>query len=162
MDFGLKTKNTYSVECYDSEGNLKWQETIDNLVVDVGLNDLLTKYFKGSAYTAAWYVGLKGAGTIAAADTMASHSGWAELTPYSNASRPTLTLGTVASKSVDNSASKAVFNINGTATIAGAFIVTDSTKAGTTGTLYGVADFTSARSVLNGDTVNVTITLTAS
>lgn len=158
---GIAFHNTYRVECFDAAGNLKWAETATNLVVNAGLNDVLDKYFKGSTYTAAWYVGLKLAGTIAAGDTMGSHGGWSESSAYSNANRPTLTLGTVSSQSVDNSASKAVFNINGSATIAGAFVTSSNTKGGTTGTLYGAADFSSARAVENGDTLNVTCTLTA-
>jgi hypothetical protein len=159
---GIGLKSTYLFECYDKHGHLKWTETVDNLVVNVGLNDVLTQYFKGASYTAAFYVGLKDSGTIAAGDTMASHAGWTEDTNYSNANRPTLTLGSVSGQSVDNSASKAVFNINGTATIAGAFVSTSNTKGGTTGTLYGAADFGASRAVLSTDTLNVTITLTAS
>jgi hypothetical protein len=48
-----------------------------------GKNDLLDKYFKGSAYTATWFLCLKGTGTAAVGDTLASHAGWAEVTPYS-------------------------------------------------------------------------------
>ncbi len=158
---GIKLKSTYRFECFGADGALKWVEEVDNLVVDAGLNDVLDKYFKGSAYTAAWYVGLKGTGSVAAADTMASHAGWSEVTAYSESVRQTLTLGSVASKSVSNSASKAVFSINGTATVAGAFLSTDDTKGGTTGTLYGAVDFSASRSVINGDTLNVTVTLTA-
>jgi len=145
---------------------LKWRDEFDNLVTTVGKNDLLDKYFKGSAYTATWYVGLVDGGsapTYAAGDTMGSHSGWTENTGYSNANRPTLTLGTPSGGSVDNSASKAVFNINASGTIAGAFIATNNTKGGTTGTLYGEGNFAEGnRSVVNGDTLNVTVTLTAS
>lgn len=156
-----KVKNTYAFECFDRSGRLKWREVVDNLVTTAGLNDLLDKYLKGSTYTAAFYVGLKGTGSAAAGDTMASHAGWAEVANYSNANRPTLTLGTVSGGSVDNSASKAVFNINGTATVAGGFVATNNTKSGSTGTLYGVADFGASRSVQDGDTLNVTVTLTA-
>jgi len=158
----LAVKNTYRIDCFDSEGRLKWTEEIDNLTVNVGLNDILSKYFKGASYTAAFYVGLKGAGTAVAADTMASHGAWSEATGYSETVRQTLTLGAVSGQSVDNSASKAVFSINGTATIAGAFVVTDNTKSGTAGTLYGVADFATPRGVASGDSVNVTVTLTSS
>lgn len=161
----LKIKNTYRFECRDAQGNLRWAEEVPNLVTTVGLNDLLTKYFKGSAYTAAWYVGLVDGGTTptyAAADTMASHAGWTENASYSNASRPAWNGGTAAAGSVDNSASQASFNINATATIAGAFLASDSTKSGTAGTLYGEASFGANRSVLSGDTLNVTVTLTAS
>jgi hypothetical protein len=158
---GVEFRNVYKVECFDSNGNLKWVEETPNTVVNAGLDDLLDKYLKGSTYTAAFYVWLKGTGSIAAGDTMASHAGWSEITAYSEGVRQTLTLGTVSSQSVDNSASKAAFSINGTATVAGAFVVTDSTKGGTSGTLYGVADFSASRNVESGDTLNVTCTLTA-
>lgn len=92
---------------------------------------------------------------------MNSHAGWAENTSYSNGTRPAYTPGAVAAGSVDNSASKAVFNINGTATIAGAFMSTNSTKGGTTGVLLGVGNFdVGDRSVVSGDTVSVTVTAT--
>ena len=157
----LKLENTWTVICKDAKGREKWREVNDNLVTNAGLNDILDKYLKGSSYTAAWYVGLKGAGTAVAADTMSSHSSWSEVTDYSQSARPTLTLGTVSSQSVDNSASVETYSINGTATVAGAFLNTVSTKSGTTGTLYGVVDFSSSRSVLSGDTLEVTVTLTA-
>ena len=92
---------------------------------------------------------------------MASHSSWAENTTYSESVRQTLTLGTPAAGSVNNSSSKATFSINGTTTIFGAFLVTNSTKGGTSGTLYGVVDFGSPRAVISGDTLEITVTLTA-
>lgn len=146
------------------QGVLKWEDENHNLVVNVGLDDVLDKYFKGSAYTAAFYVGLTdGTPTIAAGDTMASHAGWVEVTAYTEANRPALTLGTVSGQSVDNSASKASFNINAdTTTIGGAFAVTDNTKGGSTGTLYGAAALSAGDKGLdNGDTLQVTVTLTA-
>lgn len=159
---GITFKNTYKFECFDKDGKLKWTEEVHNLVTNVGLDDVLNKYFKGSAYTAAFYVGLKAAGTIAGGDTLASHAGWAESAVYSNSTRPALVLGSVSGQSVDNSASKAVFNINASGTVAGAFVANDSTKSGTTGILYGAADFSGgSRAVLSGDSLNVQITLTA-
>lgn len=116
---------------------LKWADGFKNRVVNEGLDDLLSKYFKGSAYTAAFYVGLKGTGAVIAADSMASHAGWSELVPYSQGTRPALVLGAVASQSVDNSASKAQYSITSAADIYGAFLSTDSTKSGTSGALYG-------------------------
>lgn len=160
VEENVEVTSNYLFECYDRHGNLKWVEETQNLVVTVGLNELLDKTFKASAYTASWFVGLKGAGAVIASDTMASQTNWSELTPYSNATRPALTLGAVASGSVDNSASKASFNINATATIVGAFTVNNNTKGGTAGVLYGAADFGASRAVLDGDTLNVTVTLT--
>lgn len=159
MQIGTVAASTlYRVECIGADGVVKWVEEMRNLVVNAGLNDLLDKYFKGSTYSAAWYVGLKGAGTIAAGDTLASHGGWSEITDYTG-DRKALTLGSVSSQSVNNSGSPASFAINGSATVAGAFIASAAT--GTSGVLYGAADFSGSRSVVDGDTLNVTATLTA-
>lgn len=157
--YDKKLSTLYQVECLDSTGKIKWVEEFHNLVVDAGLNDSLDKHLKGSSYTAAWYVGLTdGTPTFAAGDTMGSHAGWVEITAYAD-NRKALTLGSVASKSVDNSASKASFAINNSATVGGAFINTAAT--GTAGILYGGGAFTADRTVASGDTINVTVTLTA-
>ena len=160
-DMNLGLKNIWEVVCRDSEGNEKWREVNKNLVTTVGLNHVLSSTLDGATQITAWYVGLKGAGSAAAGDTMASHSGWAEVVAYSQAVRQTLTLGTAAAGSIDNTASKATYSINGTATVAGAFINSNSAKSGTAGTLYGVVDFGSSRAVISGDTLTVTVTLTA-
>jgi len=153
----------YKVECFGPDGRLKWVDEFDNLVVNVGLDDSLDKHLKGSGYTAAWFVGLTDdTPTPAAGDTMASHVGWAEATGYDEATREALTLGTVSGQSVDNSASKASFTINATDTIGGAFVASDGTKGGTSGILYGAGAFTGGdRAVVDDDTLNVTVTLTA-
>jgi len=160
-------KGVYKVQCHDAQGNLKWEAEAPNLVVNVGLQDMNAKYFTGSAYTAAWYLGLYGAGSTnnpAAGDTMSSHAGWTEVVAYSQATRPACTFGTptTANPSVaTNSASPATFSINGTTTVGGAFLTSNSTKSGTTGTLYSAADFSSPgdRAVVSGDTLSVTYTL---
>lgn len=155
---GPRMSSLYRVECIGADGAVRWVEEVRNLVTNAGLNDLLDKYLKGAAYTAGWYVGLKATGTIAAADTLASHAGWTEATGYTG-NRKALTLGTVASQSVDNAASPAAFAITASATVAGAFVC--SAASGTSGILYGVANFGTARAVESGDTLNVTVTATA-
>jgi hypothetical protein len=160
----MSFKNSYLFEAFDSAGNLKWAEQIDNIVVNVGLDDVLDKYLKGSGYTASFFVGITdGTPTTAPTDTMASHPGWTEVTAYSEGTRPALVLGAVSNQSVDNSASKAVYSVTSdSTTIGGAFLVTDSTKGGSTGTLYSVAAFQAGDKGLdNGDTLNVTVTCTS-
>ncbi len=165
---GIGMRTLLRVECFDKDGNEKWVEEVPNIVVNEGLDDLLDKYLKGSGYTAAFYVGLvtqfQSTEAFAAADTAAQINGtnaWNEDETYSEAVRQTLVLGAVASQSVDNSASKAAFSINGSTVLEGAFVITDSTKGGTAGELYGEAAFSVDRSVESGDTLNVTVTLTA-
>ena len=58
---GARAHGEYHLECRDSEGNLKWAMEGHNLVVNEGLQDMNTKYFTGSTYTAYWYIGLYGA-----------------------------------------------------------------------------------------------------
>lgn len=162
----VKAGGVFTVQCHDKDGNLKWQAEKHNLVVNVGLKDMNDKYFTGSSYTAAWYIGLYGAGasnTPAASDTMSSHAGWTEVTAYSQATRPAATFAaaTTADPSViTNSASPATFSINGTTTVGGAFLTSNNTKGGTTGILFSASDFQSPgdRSVVNGDTLTVTYT----
>lgn len=161
---GVKGGGVFTITCYDKDGNLKWEAKSHNLVVNVGLQDMNAKYFAGSSYTAAWYIGLYGAASSndpAAGDTMASHAGWTEVTAYSQSTRPACSFGTATTADpsvIDNSASPAVFSINGTTTVGGAFLTSDSSKSGTSGTLFSAADFQAPgdRSVVNGDTLNVT------
>lgn len=157
-------KTQFHVECHGPDGTLKWADEFENLVVNAGLDDSLDKHLKGSGYTAGWFVGLTdGTPTVAAADTMASHAGWVEVTAYDEGVRQTLTLGAVSGQSVDNTASKAVFTISADdTTIGGAFIVTTSDKGGSTGILYGGGAFTAGdKTIDDGDTLTVTVTCTA-
>lgn len=153
----------YTVQCRDKDGNLKWEASTPNLVVNEGLKFMNDKFFTGAAYTAAWYLGLYGAAASnnpAAGDTMASHAGWTEVTAYSQATRPVAVFAaaSLADPSViTSSGSPAVFSINATTTVGGAFLTTDNTKGGTTGTLFSAADFSAPgdRSVVSGDTITV-------
>ena len=163
---GMSAKGRFHITCHDKDGNLKWEAETPNLVVNVGLQDMNTQYFKGATYSAAWYIGLYGAGATnnpAAGDTMASHAGWTEVVAYSNATRPAASFGTATTANpsvISNSASPSAFSINGTSTVGGAFLCNNSTKSGTTGTLFSAGDFSAPgdRSVVNGDTLNVTYT----
>lgn len=154
----------FTITCYDKDGNLKWEDSAKNLVVNEGLKDMNDKYFSGSGYTAAWYLGLitgPSSGTsFVAGDTLAIHGGWTEDTNYSG-NRKAVTFGaaTTADPSViSNSGSPAQFTMNGTTTIAGAFLTT--VASGTSGILFSEADFQSPgdRAVVSGDVLNVTYT----
>jgi hypothetical protein len=153
----------FTFECYDKDGKLKWTAESKNLVVNVGLQYMAGTALDGAtARITSWYIGLYGAGasnTPAASDTLASHAGWTEITPYSgNRPAATFAAATTANPSVvTNSASKASYSITSTATVGGAFLA--SAASGTSGTLFSASDFTGGdRSVVNGDTLQVTYT----
>lgn len=154
----------FTVTCHDKDGNLKWEEKNHNLVVNQGIQDMNTKYFTGTTYTAAWYIGLvtgpSSATTFAATDTLSSHAGWTENTNYAG-TRKAVTFGTATTANpsvISNSSSPASFTMNATTTIAGAFLC--SVTSGTSGILFSGSDFQSPgdRSVVNGDVLNVTYT----
>jgi len=166
VNLNARIKHHFKIECVRN-GKVVWTEEFDNMVVTAGAAKYLDATLKTGLAAPLWYVGLKDTGTPVIADTMASHASWAELTVYSNANRPTWTPGSItgtSTVSVDNSASKAVFNINADDSVYGAFFADNNTKGGSTGTLLGVGDFAVPRAVLIGDTLNITVTasLTAS
>ena len=155
----------FTIQCFGQDGKMKWEEKNPNLVVNVGLQDMNNKYFTGSTYTAAWYLGLitgPGSGTtIAAADTLASHTGWTEYSDYTgNRKSVTFAAASLADPSViTNSASPSAFVITAPGgTVAGAFLA--SVATGTGGILFSASDFQSPgdRAVVAGDTLSVTYT----
>jgi hypothetical protein len=161
---GMRAGGVFHVQCLDKDGNLKWETTEHNLVVNEGLQNMNTEYFKGSTYSASFFLGLitgPGSGTtFAAADTLASKA-WTEYTDYAG-SRKAVTFGTATTADpsvITNSASPASFTISGAGgTVAGAFLCT--VASGTSGVLFSESDFQSPgdRVVVSGDTLNVTYT----
>jgi hypothetical protein len=166
----MQLTGAYDVVCYGPDGLEKWRDTFHNLVTNVGKADLLDKYLAGSSYTATWYLGLINGGsapTYNAADTAASHAGWTEITAYSESNRPApswnAATGTGGGSGTPGTGAKATtattFSVNGTATVAGAFLISNNTKGGTTGVLFSAGNFTGGnKSVTSGDTLSVTYT----
>lgn len=159
----------YTVTCVGPDGVEKWSDTFHNLVMNGGLANMNSVYFASGTQTTTWYLGLvtgPGSGTTySATDTLASHGatgsgGWTENTDYTPSGRKAVTFGsaTTANPSViSNSAAVTTFSINGTATIAGAFLA--SVSSGTSGVLFSAGDFTGGdKAVASGDTLNVTYT----
>ena len=157
-----KARGLWKAECRDKNGNLKWVEMWENLIVNEGLNYLLDAGLSGGTQITSWFLGLINASpTIAAGDTMSSHSGWTENTAYDEATREAWTDGGVSGQSVSNSGSPAVFtgSTDGQ-TLGGAFLTSNSTKGGTSGTLYAVGEFSTTKNLDDGDTLTVTATFT--
>jgi hypothetical protein len=129
----------FTLTCHDANGRQLWIAKAPNLITTEGINYLLDIMFPGGAGTSATlYVGMTdGTPTPAAGDTMSSHAGWAEVTAYSESVRQTYT-DVRSSQTVSNTASKATYSMNASGTAGGAFLCTNSTKGGSTGTLVCV------------------------
>jgi hypothetical protein len=165
MDEGSEIHGRYLVQCFSADGSLKWEDVIENLVTTQGRNDMLDKYLSGASYTASWFMGLVSSvsySALAAADTMASHAGWTEAgaanaPTYSQSTRPAVSSWAAASAGAKATSATIAFSITGSGTVKGAFLTTNSTKDGTTGTLFSVGLFSGGdRVVANTDTLNVT------
>lgn len=151
-------------DIFNADGTFNRREPLTlrfwNGITTAGINNLFNVYFGATSKAAAWYMGLiasSGYSALAAGDTMSSHAGWTEETSnYSQATRPQWTPASASGASVSNSSS-VDFTITGSVTVKGVFIVDNSTKSGTTGTLWATALFTSGdQALVNGQTLKVT------
>jgi hypothetical protein len=155
---GLRIGGIFNVKCLDANGDLRWEENIHNIFTDDGLDDLLEIVFSDGAQDSTHYCGLKNAGAVDAADDLTFAGNWSEFTDYTGNRQEWIEPG-VVSQAITNSASPAAFPITGSGTVAGAFLCNVNT--GSAGILTAAVDFTASRSVSNGDTINVTYTLSA-
>lgn len=155
----------FFAEAINPDGSVAWREELKNGITNAGLNNLLDVHLGATAKNSTWYIGLidsSGYSSLAAADTMSSHAGWAEHTSgYSQSARPTWSPGSASGQSVTN-ASTVDFTITSSITIKGMFLTTVSTKGGTTGILWCTALFTSGdQALVNGQTLKITYTCSA-
>jgi hypothetical protein len=153
----------WSIE--DPDGTVLAQGEIENLVVNAGLNYALGAALGGAAQLATWYIGLVDApswSAFVAGDTMASHAGWTENVNYGEAARGTWTPGAASGQSITNpTAVTFTCNTNGTQ-IKGFFLASNSTKSGTTGTLWSEGAFSGGTQTLNsGQLLKCTYTANA-
>jgi hypothetical protein len=163
----------------NAAGEVLWTEEFPNVVTTVGKNDLLDKYIQGSAFTQVGpFMGLissvgYAAGALAA-DTMASHTGWAEAgnganfplwsTPASNA-RASVSWGAAAAGAKASTGVVFTFATTG-GTVKGCFLVLGTgavaTNASTAGILFSAGVFTGGDKVVApSDTLTITYTLSA-
>lgn len=161
-----------------SGGEIIDEWSVENVVTTEGAKDLLDKYFAGSAYTAAWYLGLiAGASystppaiTNVAANLSGVGNGWGECsaTYAPNYSTPTgtnrgaITFSAASGTDPVSKASSATVDItfSATGTVKGAFIAAGSTRLATTAPLYSVALFGADKTIGTvGDQLKVTVTV---
>lgn len=157
----------FKVECIKRDGTTRWVKTVKNGITNQGLNKLLNVMFTSATQITAWYLDLITTGaTLAAADTYASHAGWAYDSHYGDATRRSWSPATSTAQSASNT-STADFAINGTSTVFGIAVVAGSSTKGDAASGSGVLWATGAfpggeQAVVNLDTLKVTYTVNAS
>lgn len=171
-------EGAYHVICRDKDGNVKWEEEFPNLVNADGKQLMLDTLLKGSSYTVNGpFLGLISTvgPTFAAADTMASHSGWTEFSNYTvggSAVRGTAVFASAVSSGVtptnitSSVATAITYLITGAGgNVTGCFLTTGSgasaVQGNTSGVLYSAGAFAVAKVTTAGDTVTVTYSTTA-
>lgn len=153
-------KGFYKGELYRGGKLIELFDWFPNLITNEGKNDIWDVYFSDGTQKAAssWFMGLISAASysaIAATNTMASHGTWLEYTAYDESTRPAWGPGNPSAQTVTN-ASPAIFNFNATGTVKGIFIVSNSTKSGTTGVLWSVGLFAADIPVVDEDQIKLT------
>jgi hypothetical protein len=140
-----------------------WEREDANVVTNVGRNDILDKYWRGSSYTQTVVMGLAGTGTKAAGDTQASHAGWLEVggtnAPAYTGNRKAVTMGAASSQS--SVSPQQSYAITSSGTVSGMFMNNggSATKDDTTGVLVSAVNFTGGDEAVNNlDTLLVTYT----
>jgi hypothetical protein len=160
-DFKANARGFWSVTCYDKQGNLKWTDNFENLVLNEGLDYLLDVGFHGGSQINPWYVGLLAANPVVLPAWTDAEISDNDFTDYDEATLPAYNESAVSGQSITNSSNKATFTIsqNGSS-VGGCFLISTDAKA-PSGTVYCAGAFgTGNKSCDDGDTLQVVVTLT--
>lgn len=157
----LNLKGRFKIEHFRA-GKLLASYEKSNLITTAGKNKLLDTAFQGATQITQWYMGLidnAGFSANSASDTMGSHTGWTEFEDYDESTREAWTVASASGGSISNAASVAEFTINDSGVLKGAFITSNNTKGGTTGTLWSSYFFNGTVTVVSGDVLKLTYIL---
>lgn len=149
-------------EYFDQINGGGWDKAGDNLIPTEGLAHLLNVALGGKAKANCFLALFSGAAAPASNWTAASFAAVASeivsmTEGYTSATRPAWTPADTATGSIDNLANVASVTI-ATASqlnVAGAAMLTNSTKGGTTGALVSASKYAAARVFQDGDTYDI-------
>jgi len=153
----IRSSGRFKIICRNADGSVAWKELVSNGVCTAGLNYLLDAGFRGQTPITTWYIGLitaSGFSAVSTDDTASSHAGWTENTSYSQSVRVTWTPRAASGGAITNPA-RATFSINAATTIRGAFLISNSTKGGTTGTIWATGILSADRALLSGQAIDI-------
>lgn len=149
----------YTVREFDASGDLV-SETVDrNLIPIEGLNHFIDTTLKNGTPFPALYCGLGEADyTPVPADEMATYPTVAtECTAYTSATRPLITLGTVANGQVSTPTPVVFTGTTNGKVVRTGFVAVNSTKGGTSGPLLSAVKFSSPKALDAGGKLEVSV-----
>ncbi len=161
MESNIKLSSVYKFDCY-RDNKLVWTETKENLVVNTGLELAMDCIF-GVIETPTFYVGLIGNNSsIFPEDTASDHS-FEEFLGTTNNLRSVahFAKGDFVGDTFTYVSADTQFMIGAAGSIYGAFLITEGTKGGGMGVLYGASIMAASKPVVPGDALLVTITVSA-
>lgn len=155
----------FEFEVYEPDGvTLVRKGRTHNANTLAGLDDVLSVYLGAGSQKTLWYfvlVNNVGFSAFSTSDTMASHGGWTEFTNFTQATRQAWTPGAVSGQSITNPTSASHTMDTGGGAIYGAGLVSNSTKGGTTGTLWATGAFPSVQTLSVGQILRTSYSATA-
>lgn len=135
-----------------------------NLVVDEGLNRILDVSYNDGTQITAWNIGLFTGSSAPASNWTGANitANSTEFTNYTQTTRQAWTSnGAAAAGVVSNSSTTAQFTANtGGGVVWGAFLAQASAKSAVTGVLNSASKFAGSRTLLAGDNLNISYSMT--
>jgi hypothetical protein len=166
----LMIASRWDFECYDKDGNLKWQE-LDrpNVVTTEGLNYLLEVMFRHGLQIQDndWFITAIETDTTAAITQTYAVPVYTEWDGYTEAARQLYVPAAASGGAVTNTASKAIFTASEDKTLYGGALVGGGSAASTWkdtaggGILFCYSKFSSSKAVESGDTFKITCAIQA-
>lgn len=129
-----------------------------NQIVIEGLNHILSVVLKGATPNSNWFIApFSGDVVVQSTWTAANFASTStEVTAYESASRPAWAPGSVSNGEVDSYAAKAEIKATqNSVVIRGAALLSSSTKGGSVGTLLGASRFASAKTLDEGEILDI-------
>lgn len=165
---GLSLKTVWDFECFDRNGNLKWQElNRPNMITTEGLNHLLDIMFNDHAVILQtnWHIAPVEIDTTPALTMTYEVPVFTEWDGYTEAARQHFVPAAAAAGVITNTASRAVFTASEDKTLYGAALF-GGANSGTSldvtagNVLFCYSKFATGRVIENGDTFKVTLSVT--
>lgn len=170
----LNAQGHFEFECIDADGNIKWKDCSENIVVDQGKNAMLDTFLGNTRVPPTTYMSLIVAGAANSTTTYNSVGNVQEITGNVVTSGLRPAVSWTASSTGSKAANTTSFGILASATIIGNMMVSGNlmvtggsniTAVGNTspnisGIMFSSSNFTGgSKSVNNGDTLNVSYTV---